>query len=693
MVKGSAMMKVQCEHLRLQVSNRAEIESVYHEGASYEFIQGASGYSAVEDCLDRKLYGYGADEARSEVRASAGQITITRRFSPSGLTITDQFASDKDAISWRTRVETTQSTPRTAHVFTVLPILGQDRHVFVAHNDAPLAPEEFHRLRFIYGGEMFRWELEKAVSLPMATFYQPSADAGLTCAVPPGQPVPAILYSMCHDSPQVGFVMRFANLRLSSDHPVELETVLYPHGGNWQEGLAWYHERYRKYFTVKNPKVYDSEGAMLCSMLHSDEEVKQWRSQGFAWQEIHANVYPNYGLYSPETEEWDSYTDTHSALDLDLPRLASIDLMGWFGNGFDVLSLHPQEGRMSKNKIREYIRRLHDNGVAAFMYIEPVLCDKSLLPQFEPSAARNEDGTYCADGYYHGVSMNPDPDGVWGQHIIRQLEGILRDYPECDGVFLDGSGCRHYDFAHDDGVTMIHNKPCSMLGFPMARMAARIAEIVHSTGKVVWANGPSSLEVVEHIDGFLAEQSGWWMGIIQYHGIEKPMSLLCGDLPPTELAHYYKKCLLDGGQPDVCWHLGVDRVLPGDTKETRRCLPADGPEYRQLLRSFRPLLDEIKGRSWVLKADALRTPDGVDGRCFERRDGALVVVLVVDEPVERAEISVSAALLGERKKARIVTTENAERVPVEVMAQNGWVCVSIPAIRGAAVVTFAGLTA
>jgi hypothetical protein len=673
-------------NLKLKINKQGQLTSLVQLHSGYELLTNP-GYSAVEECGQNLIIGGSGSSYCSDkiqIKNENDEVQITRPFSAFGIVMEDTFISQKDVILWQVKVTTIHKEPATAHVYMVLPALGQDRNLFIAHHDGPLKPDDFHHTRYLYGGDQFRGELGRAISLPLISFY--THDLGLTCAAPAGLSVPAIWYSFFHEVSELGFVAKHINFRLDSDTPVTVQMLLRGHGGSWQEGVSWYKERFNSYFSVKGEGIFKSEGAMLCSpRLHSPGEIDIWKKQGFAWQELHANLFPCYGNYSPQEDSWQTLAHNYDVKNLDLTKLAKLDPLGV---EYSVLTNYPQAEEMSKQKIRDYIELLHQNGVAAFMYINPVLCDKHLLHQFEDSAAKNADGTYCAEGYYFGVSMNPDPDLGWGRYILSQVEGILEDYPNCDGIFFDELHYRHWDFAHDDGVTMVNNKPCYMLGFAMKRLAERIGKLVHARGKAVWGNGPTSLEVMEHIDGYMAEHSSTWMGTIQYYGLEKPMVLLFGDQPVEVIKEGFKKLLLCGGQPDVLWKFDLPRRLSGDNKQTRPLIPAADSQRMELCRSFAPLLKQIKGRSWVLHPQPLQLPEKVQGNVFQRLDDAVVVTVSSDIKVIEVRIGVAKEVLAGRQKALLYTTDQPEPETARVEEDGNWIWVMISELSQAAVVVF-----
>jgi len=66
--------------------------------------------------------------------------------------------------------------------------------------------------------------------------------------------------------------------------------------------------------------------------------------------------------------------------------------------------------------------------------------------------------------------MNADPSVVRQAHD-RQAREMVDAYPEAAGFFWDVYGRSYmFDFAHDDGITMVNNKPSTIREFMYQRL-------------------------------------------------------------------------------------------------------------------------------------------------------------------------------------------------------------------------------
>ena len=88
------------------------------------------------------------------------------------------------------------------------------------------------------------------------------------------------------------------------------------------------------------------------------------------------------------------------------------------------------------------------------------------------------------------------------------MEKLLDAYPKVDGFFLDCFRHCELDFAHDDGITMVDNKPCYNINFAYDKITEIITEKLHSKGLVNFANKPRTIQQTKDIDCVLLEGSG-----------------------------------------------------------------------------------------------------------------------------------------------------------------------------------------
>ena len=89
----------------------------------------------------------------------------------------------------------------------------------------------------------------------------------------------------------------------------------------------------------------------------------------------------------------------------------------------------------------------------------------------------------------------------------------------------------------------------------------------------IWANGPTSLEVMRYIDGLMAENSWTWLGTMQYFALNKPLVLLQHTQSAEELEDALRTAVVCGAQVHVAW----EPKDKGGNKENSKMLPDSNP--------------------------------------------------------------------------------------------------------------------
>ena len=192
-------------------------------------------------------------------------------------------------------------------------------------------------------------------------------------------------------------------------------------------------------------------------------------------------------------------------------------------------------------------------------------------------------------------------------------------------MFYDVYG-RHYnlDFGHDDGLTMVNNKPAYCIKFAFQRIMDKIDPLMRQKGLVFRANKPEGLELMRGIDYIMADEGADEdrLQAMQYYGLYKPIIILDGGIV-MRAEPDFKKCLRLGM---IYNDLDPEREIKGKefTDEQRQ-------QARQALEVYGPLFKLLIGRTWVLQGDPLELPEGVRGNIFERPGKDYIVTMVTDD--------------------------------------------------------------
>ena len=281
-----------------------------------------TAYVAIEDCLQNKVFGPECEILSVKINKKNSAILMRKKYPKSDFISDEEIKVTSEQVNWNVSVSLKKGASRTVQIYFVIPCLKENSHLFVPYADAPFAPEQFSRSMYIYGGDMFRKELDDTVILPLITLFHPDKNYGISITQPPKLPKPQLNYFFIKEKPDLSAIIKYCYLGLQKNRQAKAEIDICSHQADWRPGLKWMLNKYPEYFKVEEPSIYKSEGTMLCSTLHSDKELKNWKKNGLTWQEIHQNIYPNFGIFVPEEKSWKPTTEVLKEKNLDLERIA-----------------------------------------------------------------------------------------------------------------------------------------------------------------------------------------------------------------------------------------------------------------------------------------------------------------------------------------------------------------------------------
>ncbi len=197
---------------------------------------------------------------------------------------------------------------------------------------------------------------------------------------------------------------------------------------------------------------------------------------------------------------------------------------------------------------------------------------------------------------------------------MDQLRLLIKAYPDVPGFFVDNYSIQKIDFAHDDGVTMVHNKPCYDLNRNHQDIGTRCFEIAHQAGKIMMVNKLATIESARGADMVLVENADPQTMITQALAcVNRPFFPLNVDRSDRE--YWVERAL----QLTLVWGATPDAELARDAAT---------------LNAYRPLTDAMIGKRWVFDADPVSLPRGFQGQIFRIDPNAPhagdVVVTVAD---------------------------------------------------------------
>lgn len=488
--------------------------------------------------------------------------------------------------------------------------------------------------------------------IPFATFYSHSTNAGLTLLSPLTIPVQGFQVTIPTSADvQVGRI----DLRLDPRSAVNTQLFLDLHQPDWRPGLGYIREKYPGHFSAHSAEAVRINGPFLWSPTAPEAQVRQWHHQGVRWVEVHF-TYPFLGKYAPDQPAWTPAMDDHWAWE----KMSAPPGVLLTQTPFEAIRsyiedrLTPWENR---EKVNNFIRLLHRYDIKALIYWQPSECWTSYAAKrFMTDAVHDANGD-LVPAWYEDVVLDPRPGSKWAEYVEHQFKSLLAYYPEVDGIFEDQSHYDLLDYAHDDGFSIHNGKTAYRMGYAICLLASRMTKYAHSLGKVVWWNGPYQIELGSIGDGHLAEGSNEYIGWL---GI--------GNTPITSGAWYpglYDRMLLIGSQiasPSLS-PISFPYRYAHEISANARIPSRELSEFNR----YEPLFDQIREREWVLTANAVGVPKGLEANVFQQPNGNFAVPVVTSWGGQSTGISLNVPVT-----VRVPKPDAIRAVYLLTANQQGW---------------------
>ncbi len=485
------------------------------------------------------------------------------------------FVIDTLAFKWEIGILSKFGTQQEVNVHFRLPVVKHMNHFFYPAKNAISPLTEIDKQTFTYRRDLF---------LPMFSALNINEDCGLSFITPIEIPKPELIFSI----DRMNLLVSYNHLRAKKNKKVKTAVYIIPHRSDWREGLGFLLKKYPEYFYPAVEHTRLGEGwYYLGNPFIAEKRVRQIRNNKVQWIELHS-YFPFYGLYTPIQKSWALIFDS------------------------DIISLDDwREGvgkkRNSYDNIQNSIQLWHKYDIQVYLYFQIFEAWYQYADRyFVDDIAYNKNGEPHSAWKYCNL-MNPDPDTKWGRHIIEQAKSLLKEFPAIDGIFHDRMDYYKYDFAHDDGITMVDNRPTYMLGFAQEKMNKRILDLFHESDKAVWANGPTSVEVCNGLDGIMAEVNLRNLHRIQFLGLVRPIIYLPYDSLPADTEEKLKNALICGAFPSITY---------------------GGEGCQRLDEKYHPLFSLIRNREWILNSKPIEIPKDFESNIFKTSNDDYVAIVI-----------------------------------------------------------------
>ena len=567
--------------------------------------------------------------AGTEVGEGIATLRVTKKFSGADFVVHETFQMTGDHLRWNVRVEKTAGPDRTLRVVQLAPLPLGSYQGWAPISDAPFPVKPYAPFAIEYGQSVSGsvGEVSSRTLIPTIVFYSEETDRALSFTHPFEVPAVRIRFLSntgvradfhwnsrlypTEERPYLQVSNEYLGLRDNRD--VETSLLISSHPANWRPALGWIYSKYRDYFDPDpNFDKWDGvfvSGYDLMKDDYSEDDrraiLEGRRKRGALWEEQHGH-FPWYGLMipAPEVEKW-------------------------------ICESHEREGfTNSREKIAAHARLNNEFGIGTFIYYNLTEAEHWYGEEsFPESIARDEEGkpvgAYKAAEYPGRRAcwlMNADPGSPFGNHMIEQAREMVEAYPAIGGFFWDVYGRSYmFDFAHDDGITMVNNKPAYYPGFMFERMMQNhIGPLLRGKGMCITANKPTTIVHCKGLDAIMARERNPdtevppWIVAQSFTGLNRQVMILDGG---------------SGGHTELlllnCLRYGMFYSDIGKTGEDGKRLTAKQiTANEKLAEAYLPYIQRFRGKKWIFHPKALDLPRHSDGNIFRLKDGSVLITMV-----------------------------------------------------------------
>jgi len=512
------------------------------------------------------------------------------------LRVKQRLSADAGRLTWDFSFN--GDSPRVGHeVILTLPILREQARLFAPDQKGHYDLAEVPTARPVEYAHM-GWDTAQAYVLPLISVFDPATDNALTIALPADVNIPHLQVEW--EDARV-LRLRMAHRGMGGGKPSPLRVLLYAHEADYRSVLKAYADDFPAYFRPAMPRG-PHEGAFWYHHIHDHPDFDEMARQNvrYLWASF---WFTHLGEYLPDATEWKPYT-----------------YACWWKLGKPV----------SDAFIRDFCRRMHSRQIGVYAYFnlteyggagdesgDATEAERRLKERFADAMIRNAAGQPIPT-WEGAMAMNPGGRYPLWPFLEEQARRHLRRLPEIDGFIVDRlDWTSTFDYAHDDGLTRLGEKPAENLAVPVAEALARLCEMTHAAGKRVLVNQFYRVEVLRDVDGYCHENDllpalGWlspYRPAAAWHRV-RPYK---DDLYAFE-AHL-KQRLQFALMPQM-----IAREFPIAQQEP-------DPEAADLLERYAPLFARLAGKEQVLLPHCIEADGENDVNLFINGAGQYVIPL------------------------------------------------------------------
>ena len=401
------------------------------------------------------------------------------------LTTDQQWSRRSDAVAWE--IDFRGDATRVGHEVTIeLPMLTENSQVFTPTERGVMevaAYPTFQGLPYATNG----WDTGQAWVLPLMSVMDPQSDHAITIAVAGRCEHSRI----CNSTGATARTLRMtlAHRGMGGGQPSPLTLLFFAHAADYRAALRAYSDAFPRYFRSPLPRG-PYEGTFWYHHIqdHPAPEEMARQSVRYIWSSF---WFTHLGEYLPDAQEWEPLhvcQVVETGPDHERRQDPGVRAARCIARNRHLCLLQRDRIRWCGRQVR----RRGGSGQNPPREVRQCLGQRRARKR-HPDVGRRHGDESRPPVFALAVLRRPGPppsDAVAGDRW-------LRDRPTGLGEPVD--------YAHDDGLSMIGQRPVENLAVPVSEAVHRVVELSHAAGKRVFVNQFYRVEVLRDVDGVCHE--------------------------------------------------------------------------------------------------------------------------------------------------------------------------------------------
>jgi hypothetical protein len=412
-------------------------------------------------------------------------VSVAGRAATLALDLTQHWRSSPSGLTWDLTFKG-NGKPAGHQVILDFPILSPSSQVFTPSERGLIDVGRRPTYQAIPYGHPGVYT-NRAYVLPLVSVFDAKHDSALTIALPADVNTPDLRVSW-KDAKTLR--LQLGHRAMGGGKPSTLQLLFYSHPADYRSVLKSYIDDFPRYFKPTLPRgPYEGSFYYHHIQNHPDFEEMARQDVRYIWSSF---WFTHVGEYLPAEKEWVPYTYSN-----------------WWNLG----------EKMNDEKIKRFIQDMNDHGIAVFAFFNvdeyggpgsyggvrqegdsPVI-DQDRHSKFGNAVVKDGSGKEIV-AWKGDKVMDPDPRYAFYPYLMEQVHRHLTRLLGMYGFLIDRMDwASTIDYAHDDGFTMVGDRPAENMALPIAAAVQEVCRLSHAEGKRVFINQFYRIEMLRDVDG------------------------------------------------------------------------------------------------------------------------------------------------------------------------------------------------